>query len=222
MNGRTGRVARRTLASILLCTQVLVSCAPPPASLPAPVPEPQRELRPGDILRIEVWRQPEYSGEIRIGADGRLVHPLYREVQLTGLSESEARDRITQFLAAYLQGARLVVEPLYGVSVAGEVREPNVYYTRRGTTVAEAIATAGGPTTRARLDEVTLTRAGVPYLLRLGEGMTTFGDIPVVSGDQILVDERSQFSVWRDAVAPVATLASLIVAVIRIGEKTGG
>lgn len=198
-----------------------MSCAPAPVQLPAPVPEPERALRPGDILHIEVWRQPEYSGEFRIGADGTLVHPLYREVQLAGLSEGEARERVSAFLGSYLQGARLVVEPLYGISVAGEVRNPNVYYSRRGTTIAEVIATAGGPTTRARLDEVLLTRAGVEYRLGLGEELTTFGSVPVVSGDQILVEERSQFSVWRDIVAPVGTLASLVVAIIRISEKTG-
>jgi polysaccharide export outer membrane protein len=221
MNPSNRRLAKRSLAFVLVCSQLLLSCAPAPVQLPAPVPETQRELRPGDILRIEVWRQPEYSGEFRIGADGTLVHPLYREMQLEGLSEREARERITAFLGGYLQGARLVVEPLYGVSVAGEVRNPNVYYARRGTTVAEAIATAGGPTVRARLDEVLLTREGAEYRLILGPEMTTFGSVPVVSGDQILVEERSQFSIWRDVVAPVGTLASLMVAIIRISEKTG-
>jgi polysaccharide export outer membrane protein len=222
-NGGIRRIAKRAVASVLLCSQVLMACAPPPSEPPAPVPEQERQLRPGDILHIEVWRQPEYSGEFRIGADGRLVHPLYNDVALAGLSESAARQAITEYLAGYLQGARLVVEPRYGVSVAGEVRQPNVYYTRRGTTIAEAIALAGGPTTRARMDQVLLTRSGTEYRLVLGaeQGLTTYGTLPVVSGDQILIEERSEFSVWRDVVAPVGTLASLVVAIIRISEKTG-
>jgi len=216
------RPASRALAFVMLCSQLLAGCATTPTVLPPPVPERERTLQVGDILRIDVWRQPEYSGEFTIGGGGSLVHPLYQEVQLEGVPVSEARERIGQFLASYLQGARLVIEPLYSVSVAGEVRDPSVYHVTQGTTIAEAIALAGGPTTQARLDHALLLRAGSEYPLNLGDKLTTFGDIPILSGDQVLVDRRSDFSVWRDVVAPVGTLASLIVAIIRISDKTTG
>jgi hypothetical protein len=32
-------------------------------------------LRPGDVVRIDVWQKPELSGEFRVGIDGSLVHP---------------------------------------------------------------------------------------------------------------------------------------------------
>lgn len=216
------RPATRGLAFVMLCSQLLAGCATTPTVLPPPVPERERTLQVGDILRIDVWRQPEYSGEFTIGGGGSLVHPLYQEVQLEGVPISEARQRIGQFLTQYLQGARLVIEPLYSVSVAGEVRQPSVYHVSRGTTIAEAIAFAGGPTTQARLDQALLLRGGSEYPLNLGDQLTTFGEIPILSGDQVLVYRRSDFSVWRDVVAPVGTLASLVVAIIRISDKTTG
>lgn len=215
------RLAPPAVVSAALCCQLLTACATAPRRLPALVPEQEQALQPGDILRIDVWRQSEYSGEFILGTGGSLVHPLYQEVKLEGASVSEARARINRFLGGYLQGARLVVEPLYRVSVAGEVREPGMYHVSRGTTVAQAIGMAGGPTNQAQLDQLLLVREGEQYPLRLGEGITTFGEVPLVSGDQILVERASTFSVWRDVVAPVGTLASLVLAVVRINEKTG-
>lgn len=187
-------------------------------SLPEPVPEPERALRPGDILRIEVWRQPEYSGEFQISTDGTLIHPLYQDVRMAGLPVSQAREEIATLLSRYLQGAPFVLQPLYSVAVGGEVRQPDMYHVDRGTTVAEAIGTAGGPTARAQLDRVLLVRDGIEYEMSLGEDLSTFGSIPIHSGDQILVYPQSDFSVWRDVVAPVGTLASLTLALIRIGD----
>lgn len=203
-----------------LCLPI-ASCATSAARLPDAVPVQAQVLRPGNTLRIQVWRQPDYSGEFVLGVDGRLVHPLYQEVLLGGLSVPEAERAIEEFLSGYLQRALITVEPLYRVSVAGEVRQPAVYQVERGTTVAEAVALAGGPTVLARLDEVTLVRDNRLYTLRLGEDVVTFGQLSVASGDQIVLDRQSDFSLWRDVVGPVGTLAALVLSSIRISELTG-
>jgi len=215
---RERRIATRRLASLVVLCQLLASCATPNTVLPELVPVRDQLLRPGNVLRIQVWRQPEYSGEFSLGVDGRLVHPLYQRVPLEGLSVSEAREEIGRFLSGYLQGAEIIVEPLYRVSVAGEVREPAVYQVERGTTVAEAVALAGGPTVLARLDEVTLVRSNELYTLRLGEDVVTFGQLPVVSGDQILLERQSTFSIWRDVVGPASTLVAITLSLLRIQD----
>lgn len=214
---------RRTIALCLLVTQVAMACAAPaprPTRLLAPASEPQVRLKRGDILRIEVWRQPEYSGEFVISADGSLIHPLYQEVPVADLTLPAARERLSEFLATYLQGARLVLEPLASVTVAGEVRQPNVYHLARGTTVAEAIGRAGGPTSFAELDRVRLVRDGSEYELSLSEELTTYGSVGVASGDQIFVDRVSDVNIWRDIVAPISTLAALTLTIIRISDRT--
>lgn len=196
-------------------------CQPVLAELFTPIPDEEVVLKRGDILRIEVWRQQEFSGEYEISAEGRLVHPLYQEVTVAGLTLADARARLSEYLRTYLQGAQLVVEPQSRVTVSGEVRQPNLYHFRWGTSVTEAIGHAGGPTRVARLDKVRLVRDGSEYELSLREESTSYGAVEVVSGDQIIVERQSEFSIWRDIIAPVATLAALTLTIIRISEKTG-
>jgi len=210
----------RALVSAVILSHLLLACAVPQSNLPEPVPAQDQTLQPGSVLRIQVWRQPDYSGDFVLGVEGRLVHPLYQEVALDGLTLPQARAAIDRFLARYLQGAQVTVEPLYRVSVGGEVRQPAVYQVERGTTVAEAIALAGGPTVQARLNEVTLARENQLYNLRIGQDMVTAGQLAVASGDQIFIDRQSNFNIWRDVVGPVATLAALTLSVIRIGNES--
>lgn len=211
---------RRPLSLVILAMW-LGACATPPA---APPPEPMvpenQVLRPGDVVQVQVWRQPDYSGEITVGADGNLLHPVYRDLQVEGLTVRQVRTEVEGVLAGYIQGARVVVEPLFRVSVGGEVRQPGVYPMLRGTTVADAVSMAGGPTQVAKLDEVLLLRAGTQYNLRLNpEQLVTFGSLPVVSGDQILIERESDFSIWRDVVGPVATVSALLLTVLRIRNE---
>ena len=219
----TRNFARRATALCLACTQWVMACggASTPSEFVVPTPEQQVELRRGDVLRVGVWRQPEFSGEFEIGADGTLVHPLYQEVTVAGLTLPTARQRLSAFLRTYLQGAQLVVEPLSSITVSGEVRLPNVYHLRWGTTVAEAIGSAGGPTAEAELDKVRLVRGGLEYELSLRREPTSYGNVEVISGDQIFVDRQSAFSIWKDIVVPVSVLASLTLTVILISERTG-
>jgi polysaccharide export outer membrane protein len=201
----------------------MMACASatPDSQFLVPTPQQQPELKRGDILRVDVWRRPEFSGEFEISADGALVHPLYQEVTVAGLTLPAARQRLSEFLGTYLQGAQLVVEPLSSVTISGEVRQPNLYHVNWGTSIAQAIGRAGGPTRVARLDKVLLVRDGVEYELSLRQELSSYGNVDVLSGDQIFVDRQSEFNVWRDIVAPVATLAALTLTLIRISEKTG-
>src|SRR5436853_3239668 len=43
-----------------------------------------RALRPGDVLRINVWRHPELSGDFVVAPDSTLVDPVYQVVKVAG------------------------------------------------------------------------------------------------------------------------------------------
>jgi protein involved in polysaccharide export with SLBB domain len=223
---RHGKVTRnprsfvRALASIVVLGSWMAACSQPTSVPPEPIGPQDQVIRPGDLIRIEVWRQPDYSGEFTVGMDGNVLHPLYQELRVAGRTTAEARTVVERFLANYIQAANVVVEPLYRVSVGGEVRQPAVYPMLRGSTVADAVAMAGGPTALAKLDQVVLLRAGAQYNLRLAQdSLVTFGQLPVVSGDQVLLERRSNFNLFRDVIAPAATLAALWLTVIRIGDE---
>src|SRR2546429_227615 len=110
-------------------------------------------LRPGDVLRITVWRHPEMSGEFVVAPDSTLGHPLYQVVKVAGAPLPVVKERLRGLLATYEQDVQLVIEPLFPVTVAGEVRVPNLYRLPPGTTFAQAIPPAGGPTAARSVDQ---------------------------------------------------------------------
>src|SRR5256714_7908671 len=129
-----------------------------------------RALRPGDVLRINVWRHPELSGDFVVAPDSTLVDPVYQVVKVAGVPLSVVRDRLRAVLSTYEQGVPFVLEPVFPVTVAGEVRQPNLYRLPEGTTFAQAIAQAGGATELGRVKKVTVIRRGSPILVKPASG----------------------------------------------------
>ena len=171
-------------------------------------------LRPGDMLRVTVWRHPEMSGDFAVAPDSTLVHPLYRTVKVAGAPMAAVRERLRAVLVTYEQGVDFVIEPLFAVTVAGEVRQPNLYQLAQGTTFAQAIARAGGPTELGRLDKVRVIRRDSSMVIDLGRGYSRYEGLPIASGDQVLVARRSSFNLLRDAVYPLASLTAAVAAVL--------
>lgn len=176
------------------------------------VPDPV--LRPGDMLRITVWRHPELSGDFAVAPDSSLVHPLYQTVKVAGTPLATVRERLRGLLVTYEQGVEFVIEPLFAVTVAGEVRQPNLYQLPEGTTFAQAIARAGGPTELGRLEKVRVIRRDSAMVIDLGRGYSRYERLPIASGDQVLVARRSSFNVLRDVLYPLASLTAAVAAVL--------
>jgi protein involved in polysaccharide export with SLBB domain len=169
-------------------------------------------LRPGDTVHIEVWQKPELSGDFRVGADSALVHPLYRDVKVAGVPVRVAESRILAFLTSYEGPSRLSFQPLFQVFVGGEVLQPGVRGVPSGTTIAEAIAGAGGVTRQARAEAVTLTRDGASLRIDLRNPADPTLAAPVHSGDQIFVPSRSDFV--GTYLIPISSLTTVVLAVL--------
>ena len=124
------------------------------------------------------------------------------------------RERLRGVLSTYEQGVPFVVEPVFPVTVAGEVRQPNLYRLPEGTTFAQAIAQAGGPTELGRLNKVQVIRRDSTMMIDLGSGYLKYERLTIASGDQILVERRSNFNFLRDALYPLASLTAAVAAVL--------
>src|SRR5436309_13234862 len=73
-------------------------------------------LRPGDVLRINVWRHAELSGDFVVAPDSTLVDPVYQVVKVAGVPLSVVRERCGGGLSTYQQSGTLVVELVLPVS----------------------------------------------------------------------------------------------------------
>ncbi len=171
-------------------------------------------LQPGDMLRIVVWRRPEFSGDFFIAGDGTITHPLYRAINVTNLPIPQVEDRLRQFLKQYETDPAFSVSALLRIFVVGEVRQPNMLTVPPGTTVSQAIALAGGLTDQAKLSDVRLVRGQQIFALDLTTSDLTMGRTTIRSGDQIMIG-RSR-NVFRDVVGPTAAFLGLLVGVANI------
>jgi polysaccharide export outer membrane protein len=172
-------------------------------------------LRPGDVLRITVWRNAEMSGDFAVLGNGTLAHPLYSALRVAGMPLEAVEDSLRVFLRRFESSPAFVVEPLYRITVGGEVRSPSVYELPPSTTVAEAVATAGGVTERGKLDAVRLHRGGQIMLVDLTDptpGATASS--PIRSGDQLFVERR--VSIFREYIAPAGAITAALAAIANI------
>ncbi len=152
-----------------------------------------------------------------IAADSTLKHPLYRQVKIAGLPRVEAQDSLGRFLTQYANEPQVLLEPLLRVSVAGEVREPRLYSLVPETTVAQAVAQAGGPTADGRLNHVRIIRGKQVITADLTRPDGQWVQAWVQSGDQIFVTRRS--SLFRDVVGPLASLAAAAAAIVTLATR---
>jgi polysaccharide export outer membrane protein len=208
----------RCKLTLLTSITLLAACAGqggvPPASIAPQAGE--TRLAVGDALRIMVWQHPELSGDFVVGRDSTLVHPVYQSVKVGGQTQAVARDRIRALLVTYEQGVQLTVEPLWPVAVVGEVRLPTLYHFPPGTTVAEAVALAGGPTDRGKMHDVKVVgRQGRKSVdLTVDDARTR--NIMVASGDQVHVPRRSEFV--NNVVVPVTGLLNAVISLIILSQ----
>jgi protein involved in polysaccharide export with SLBB domain len=118
----------------------------------------------GDLLGISVFDVPELTRDVRVSQSGQISIPLVPvRLQMTGLTESQAEQKIAEVLEAN----GLVSHPEVGVmvrehkskpiTIVGAVAHPMVYEADRTVTLLEALAEAGGVSTDAG-DTVIVTR----------------------------------------------------------------
>lgn len=199
---------RKLLLQSLLVLGLPVFSTAVLAQSPAPNVD-QVTLAPGDSVRVVVWRKPDMSGDFIVGPDGNITHPLYQAVRVGGVPFSTAQVNVRNFLARFEQDPQFVLEPLVRVAVSGEVGRPQVFAVRPETSIADAVAQAGGPTQFAKRNQVRVLRKGASgrqqeFYVNLLDTEGTAAGARVHSGDQIVVDRRKSF--FRDLLLPTLSV----------------
>jgi polysaccharide export outer membrane protein len=147
-------------------------------------------LRPGDILRVEVWGQQQFSGQFLVDETGHFPYPLLGDLQVTNLTVAQLRERIRQGLDSLFKNPFVAVFPLFRIAVLGEVQHPGLYTVDPTLSVIDVVALAGGATQYGDLHKIRLLRGGGEQQVSFGQGRT-LQEIGIRSGDQILVARRS-------------------------------
>lgn len=149
----------------------------------------QATLRPGDAVRVEIWREGDLSGEFAVALDGTVTLPLLGRQRLVDVPLAMLRDTLTAQYRVHLRNPSINITPLRRVHVLGSVRQPGVYPVDPTVTLADAVALAGGTTEGGDLRRIRIVRRGEVIRERVAAG-ETLREVDLNSGDQIYVEQR--------------------------------
>ncbi|WP_231862641.1 polysaccharide biosynthesis/export family protein [Sphingorhabdus sp. M41] len=180
-------------------------------------------IGPFDELKIDVFGVEDLSKEMQIDASGRLSFPLVGVVEASGLTPGELADELERRLRGrYIRDPQVTVNLEETVSqvitVDGQVSKPGLYPVIGRMTLMRAVATAGGTSEFAKLNDVVIFRnvngdqlAGLYNLKAIRRG--AYSDPEVFANDIIVVGDSQARRLFRDLIqaSPLITTPLIIL-----------
>jgi polysaccharide export outer membrane protein len=214
----SARLCIRTILLLLALASVgraqTATQATAPDTVPAAVGA-GGSLLPGDIIRLRIWREPDLSGEFPVDDKGVAVLPKIGAQRVTGESQDELRDRLVGLYERYLRNPSIDVVFLRRINVLGSVRSPGLIPVDPTMVVADALALAGGVTPDGRQNRIELIRGGEVLTANISQ-RTRIADLPLQSGDQLYVPEKSWFSRHNVGGTLISAGLSLVTVLVTI------
>ena len=139
----------------LLCT---VAAA---AAFAAP-PDTTYTVKPGDMLQVSVWKEPELQAPVLVQPDGKFSFPLAGQLDANGKTVAQLQKEIGVRLAHFISDPVVTVSltQINGnkVYVLGQVQKPGSFVVNPSVDVMQAISMAGGTTPFAALGSIKILR----------------------------------------------------------------
>lgn len=191
-------------------------------------------LGPGDMVRVQVFQNPELATDTRVSENGSITFPLIGAVEVGGLAIAAAERKI----AAALKNGGFVRQPQVNivilqmrgnqVSVLGQVNRPGRFPLETLSRVSDMLAAAGGAApTGDDFAIVTGLREGKPFrkvidipALYLTEKSNE--DILLSGGDTIYIHRAPVFYIYGEAQRPGAYRIERGMTVMQALAQGGG
>ena len=149
-------------SAILLAYSVsLVRAAAPASSLASS----DYQLQPGDVVRVQVFQEPDLDRELRVSQDGQIALPMIGQVEVKNKALSAVEKNVRELYDRdYLVNPQVNITVLTyqkrAVNVMGAVNMPQAieYPPEQTLTLLDAISRAGGFNRFADRKKVLLTR----------------------------------------------------------------
>jgi len=181
---------------------------------------------PFDKLRIDVFGITELSErEVQVDASGRASFPLVGSFQAAGRTPNELAEELeTRLAGKYIRNPQVTVNLKETVSqvvtVDGQVVKPGLYPVLGRMSLMKAVATAGGTSELAKLDDVVILRtvgnsryAALYNLRAIRRGV--YRDPEVFPNDVVVVGESQARRLFRDALTAAPLLTSPLVLLLQ-------
>lgn len=190
-------------------------------------------LGPGDVLQISVYDNEDLLTLTRVGDDGLIMMPLLGQINVQGLSVSEASEKIAQLLAD-----GYIITPQVNIFVKefrskkaiilGRVRNPGIIEMSGPTTFLEIISKAGGlaedygETATIKRLENDEDNVIVVDLQSLVEGGDLSQNITIRDGDTIYISKSGMCYVSGEVKTPDAYRCGNKMTIIKLITLAGG
>jgi polysaccharide export outer membrane protein len=202
-------------AGVLAALTAVGGCAggPPPQALSPADSSGTVALRPGDVMKVQVFGHEDMSGEFPIDENLDVTLPVVGEFSVRGMSVADLRARVRHEIGQLYTQSLVTVTPKYRVAVLGEITKPGLYSVDPTMTVYDVLAEAGGPTHDARESRIRLLRGGQEYQVTLASqavARATLRELGIRSGDQILVPRKPITLSTASLLISVANLAFVV------------
>ncbi len=177
-------------------------------------------LNPGDGVRVTLYNISDpITGDYFTQQDGNIQLPYIGLIQVLNRDFGSVQNEIIFKYDSLYKNPELTVQPLYKVSILGEVRTPGRYFVTGVEKLSDILAMAGGETSDSNLDKIYFIRENRKININAKEMLETgkrVGDVGLQSGDQIYVPRKWWVGV-RNASVIVSGVAVLvaIVGIIR-------
>ena len=124
--------------------------------------DPAYVIGPEDVLDVNVWKEPDMTRIVPVRPDGKITLPLINDVEAAGSTPQQLASTVTGKLRKYLTEPQVTVIVTQinsqRVFVVGEVLRAGAFPLVPGTTVLQALASAGGFTTFANVKKIHVMR----------------------------------------------------------------
>ena len=124
--------------------------------------DPNYTVKPGDLLSISVWKEPDLQKETLVRPDGSFSFPLVGEVDAKGKTVADLNKTLSQRLTRYISDPVVTVsiQEIKGnkVYVIGQVNKPGEFIMNPSVDVMQALSMAGGTTPFAALGDIVILR----------------------------------------------------------------
>lgn len=178
------------------------SSALPPAPALASSADYSYVVGPGDVLNINVWRNPELSSSVPVRPDGKVATPLVDELVAQGKTPSQIARDVEKALGKFVRDpvVTVVVTTFVGpyseqIRVVGEATRPQFLPFKQKMTVMDVMIAVGGLTDFADGNKATIVRASEGnkrYSVRLHD-LVKRGDIAanveMLPGDILIIPQ---------------------------------
>jgi len=132
-----------------------------PAVTPATT-DPAYVIGAQDVLDVNVWKEPDMTRIVPVRPDGKITLPLINDVEAAGSTPQQLAATVTERLRKFITEPQVTVIVTQinsqRIFVVGEVLRAGAFPLVPGTTVLQALASAGGFTTFANVKKIHVMR----------------------------------------------------------------